>query len=59
MKNYENNKNNIGSLNWKINEGNFSNKKEDNFLNWEDDAHRRAAAGRDGWDEDWFPHETL
>jgi hypothetical protein len=35
------------------------NKKEDNFLNWEEDAHRRAAAGRDAWDEDWFPHETL
>ncbi len=33
--------------------------KVDTFLNWEEDAHKRAAAGRDGWDEDWYPHETL
>jgi len=29
------------------------------YSNKEDDMHRRAAAGRDGWDEDWWPHETL
>jgi Na+/citrate or Na+/malate symporter len=38
--------------------------KGDDFLNWGDDAHQRAAAGRDGWDsiesdDDWYPHETL
>ena len=33
--------------------------KKDIFPNWETDAHQRAAAGRDGWDEDWFPHETF
>lgn len=33
--------------------------KRDVFSNWEKDAHQRAAAGRDGWDEDWFPHETF
>jgi hypothetical protein len=33
--------------------------KKDIFSSWDDDAHRRAAAGRDGWDEDWFPHETF
>lgn len=34
--------------------------KGEDFLNWGDDAHQRAAAGRDGWDEeDWYPHETL
>lgn len=32
---------------------------EDSFLNWDEDTHQRAAAGRDGWDEDWYPHETL
>jgi hypothetical protein len=30
----------------------YSNKEDD-------DMHRRAAAGRDGWDELWWPHETL
>ena len=39
---------------------NHSDYKADDFLNWGDDAHQRAAAGRDGWDEeDWYPHETL
>jgi hypothetical protein len=33
--------------------------KVDNFPNWGEDTHKRAAAGRDGWDEDWFPHETF
>jgi hypothetical protein len=34
-------------------------KKKYPYSNKEDDMHRRAAAGRDGWDEDWWPHETL
>lgn len=38
---------------------NHPNYKADDFLNWEDDTHQRAAAGRDGWDEEWFPNETL
>ena len=29
------------------------------YSNKEDEMHRRAAAGRDGWDELWWPHETL
>jgi hypothetical protein len=33
--------------------------KKDIFPNWENDAHQKAAAGRDGWDEYWFPHETF
>ena len=34
-------------------------KKKYSYSNKEDELHRRAAAGRDGWDEDWFPHETF
>lgn len=39
--------------------------KGDDFLNWGDDEHhRKAAAGRDGWDmvdvnDDWHPNETI
>jgi hypothetical protein len=38
--------------------------KGDDFLNWGDDEHQRAAAGRDGWDsvdpdDEWYPNETL
>jgi hypothetical protein len=35
--------------------------KGEDFLNWGNDVHQKAAAGRDGWDEqdDWYPHETL
>lgn len=33
--------------------------KGEDFLNWGEDAHQRAAAGRDGWDEEWYPNETL
>lgn len=36
-----------------------SNTKRNDFLNWGSDEHQRAAAGRDGWDEEWYPHETL
>ena len=35
------------------------NYKGEDFLNWGEDAHQKAAAGRDGWDEEWYPHETL
>lgn len=35
------------------------NYKAEEFLNWEEDTHQRAAAGRDGWDEEWYPNETL
>jgi hypothetical protein len=34
-------------------------KKKYPYYNKEDEMHIRAAAGRDGWDEDWFPHETF
>jgi len=34
-------------------------KKKHSYSNKEDEMHRRAAAGRDGWDEYWFPHETF
>lgn len=34
-------------------------KKKYSYSNKEDEMHRRAAAGRDGWDEGWFPHETF
>jgi len=33
--------------------------KGEDFLNWGDDEHQRAAAGRDGWDDEWYPNETL
>lgn len=35
------------------------NYKGEDFLNWGNDEHQRAAAGRDGWDEEWYPHETI
>jgi hypothetical protein len=38
---------------------NHPNYKGEDFLNWEDDAHQKAAAGRDGWDDEWYPNETL
>jgi hypothetical protein len=34
-------------------------RKKYTYSNKEDELHRRAAAGRDGWDELWFPHETF
>jgi hypothetical protein len=34
-------------------------RKKYTYSNKEDELHRRAAAGRDGWDELWWPHETL
>jgi hypothetical protein len=38
--------------------------KGEDFLNWGEDVHQRAGAGRDGWDsiesdDNWYPHETL
>jgi hypothetical protein len=38
--------------------------KGEDFLNWGDDTHQKAGAGRDGWDivevdDDWYPNETL
>jgi hypothetical protein len=35
--------------------------KGEDFLNWGNDVHQKAAAGRDGWDEhdDWFPDGNL
>jgi hypothetical protein len=33
--------------------------KGEDFLNWGDDANQKAAAGRDGWDDEWYPNETL
>jgi hypothetical protein len=38
---------------------NHPNYKGEDFLNWGDDAHQKAAAGRDGWDDEWYPNETL
>jgi hypothetical protein len=34
-------------------------RKKYTYSNKEDEMHQRAAAGRDGWDELWFPHETF
>jgi len=38
--------------------------KGEDFLNWGDDEHQRAAAGRDGWDsvdadDDWHPDSNI
>ena len=39
--------------------------KADDFLNWGDDAHQRAGAGRDGWDiidvddDEWYPDSNI
>lgn len=43
---------------------NHSDYKGEDFLNWGDDTHQKAGAGRDGWDivevdDDWYPNETL
>ena len=44
---------------------NNSDYTDGDFLNWGDDEHQRAAAGRDGWDSidtddfDWHPDSNI
>jgi hypothetical protein len=54
----------VAFISWRWVEGidymqkNHPDYKGEDFLDWGDDEHRRAAAGRDGWD-DWHPNENL